>query len=895
MRIKPRFAALAAAVALEPRLIERPGVMAPTLAPAAWSDARVEAWLDWAEALSTDLPQDAAALDDHAAWLDGAADRWAHRLGAWGRAQGVFPTASAAAVFAEELSASLLLGLAAPSLVLNDGVRPDGAGGHAPGAAFISLSEPGARRRLADLTAARRGERLAQRAAEALSDALRAVADAVDRCEGPREACADPVANPALARAALIARRCGASDADIVRAAEGESPAVSLPARPVRAVTPVLAPRDSVASGGPEALAVGEAALEGGLALTFNPRDAEALADAGVEARAALHLPLLATLAGDAFDEALDDLVRLWVVALEIETAVGFCPDAASARRRDAARPIALGLSGLADWAVATNAEDTKTLAASIGARISAAAGAASSELAARLGPCAEWDAVKDEAADLATQRGQDASSVARHGRRHAAISLFAADAEIELRLGASPFAATDLFQTEDGETERRLRPSLARAIARAGGDVEDAERRLFGRRTLMGTPGLNHSALRDLGFTDLELEAVEGALARTDQLSAVFAPPVLDAGFIGDVLGLSAEDGGDLLPRLGFDDAAIEAARAAVFGHADLSGWTAAPDVLRDLLARDPADFEADLRRAIEPFSDAPDAAPDLIDWRAGPLQAARVLGQAARDGRRAVVLRRAAPPADFRLDLPEPDAPPQRRLEPEAKTVERVVEKVVERDRTRRKLPDRRKGYIQKAAVGGHKVYIHTGEYEDGELGEIFIDMHKEGAAFRSLMNNFAIGISIGLQYGVPLDEFVDAFVFTRFEPAGRVTGNDSIRSATSILDYIFRELGVSYLERQELANAEPEGLNPDGLGAAATNDAEPVPAARFISKGFARGAAPDNLVVVPFGRKAETPRPNAPTEAVACPECGDFSLQNRGGGWVCDTCGAAPQMQG
>ncbi len=193
----------------------------------------------------------------------------------------------------------------------------------------------------------------------------------------------------------------------------------------------------------------------------------------------------------------------------------------------------------------------------------------------------------------------------------------------------------------------------------------------------------------------------------------------------------------------------------------------------------------------------------------------------------------------------------------------------------------------------MGGHKVYIHTGEYEDGELGEIFIDMHKEGAAFRSLMNNFAIAISIGLQYGVPLDEFVDAFVFTRFEPAGRVTGNDSIRSATSILDYIFRELGVSYLERQELANAEPEG-NPDGLGVA-TNDAEPVPAARFISKGFARGAAPDNLVVVPFGRKSEAPRDTLPTEAVACPACGDFSLQNRGGGWICDTCGAAPQMQG
>ena len=879
MRIKPRFAPLAATVALDPRLIERPGVMTPTLAPVDWSDARVETWLDWAEGLPTDLPEDNVAPDeDHTAWLGGAADAWAQRLGAWGHELGLFDSADAAETFTDELWASLLLGLAAPQ---------------APSATLavpvcLPLSEPGATRRLADLSASRRGQRLAGRAAEALADALTGVADAVDRCEGPREACADPVANPALARAALIARRCGASDADIIRAVEGETQNIALAAPAAHALTPVLASRDSIASGGPEALAVAEAALEGDLALTFAPRDAEALTDSVLEARAILHLPALAAVAGEHFDEALDDLTRLWVVALEIETSIR-----TDSPRRDAVRPIALGLSGLADWAVATDAEKPTDLAASVGARVSAAASAASTDLAALLGPCAEWDAVSDEAIDAARHRGHETKALKRCGRRHAVINLFVRDPELELRLGASPFTATDLFQTEDGETEPRLRPSLARAIARAGGDIESAERRLFGRRTLVGAPGVNHSALRDLGFTDVELEAVELALGQTNMLSAVFAPAVLNAGFIGDVLGLTVEDGADLLPRLGFDADAIEAARAFAFGHADLSGWEAAPEALRDLLAADPVAFEAELRRAIEPFSDAPDASPDVIDWRAGSLQAARALGQAARDGRRAVVLRRAAPPADFRLDLAEPDAPDQRRLEPEARTIERVVEKVIERDRTRRKLPDRRKGYIQKAAVGGHKVYIHTGEYEDGELGEIFIDMHKEGAAFRSLMNNFAIAISIGLQYGVPLDEFVDAFVFTRFEPSGRVTGNDSIRSATSILDYIFRELGVSYLERQELANAEPEG-NPDGLGAA-TNDAEPVPAARFISKGFARGAAPDNLVVVPFGRKAETPRDAAPTEAVACPACGDFSLQNRGGGWICDTCGAAPQMQG
>jgi ribonucleoside-diphosphate reductase alpha chain len=137
------------------------------------------------------------------------------------------------------------------------------------------------------------------------------------------------------------------------------------------------------------------------------------------------------------------------------------------------------------------------------------------------------------------------------------------------------------------------------------------------------------------------------------------------------------------------------------------------------------------------------------------------------------------------------------------------------------------------------------------------------------------------------------VDAFVFTRFEPAGRVTGNDSIKSATSILDYIFRELGVSYLDRHELANAAPDD---DADGLADKPQGEAVPAARFISKGFARGSAPDNLVVLPFGKKAEPePRATTTTQAVACPACGDFSLQQRGPGWVCDTCGASPGQIG
>ena len=172
-----------------------------------------------------------------------------------------------------------------------------------------------------------------------------------------------------------------------------------------------------------------------------------------------------------------------------------------------------------------------------------------------------------------------------------------------------------------------------------------------------------------------------------------------------------------------------------------------------------------------------------------------------------------------------------------------ERVVERVLAR-LERHSLPNRRKGYTQKAKVGGHKVYLRTGEYEDGRLGEIFIDMHKEGAAFRSLMNNFAIAISIALQYGVPLEEFVDAFTFTRFEPAGPVEGNDTIKMATSILDYIFRELGVSYLGRYDLAHNAPQDITPDTVGKGESEGGpfrdgdDPLPVVkRLASKGYVR----------------------------------------------------------
>jgi ribonucleoside-diphosphate reductase alpha chain len=153
---------------------------------------------------------------------------------------------------------------------------------------------------------------------------------------------------------------------------------------------------------------------------------------------------------------------------------------------------------------------------------------------------------------------------------------------------------------------------------------------------------------------------------------------------------------------------------------------------------------------------------------------------------------------------------------------------------------------------------------------------------------MNNFAVAVSIGLQYGVPLEEFVDAFVFTRFEPAGPVTGNDSVKSTTSILDYIFRELGISYLGRHDLANVDPGELNADGLGhGSGAPGEEPQPASHFISRGFARGAAPDNLVFLPVTGRPSNPA--IPAAADVCAACGDVAVVRKGASLICQTCGA------
>jgi ribonucleoside-diphosphate reductase alpha chain len=197
------------------------------------------------------------------------------------------------------------------------------------------------------------------------------------------------------------------------------------------------------------------------------------------------------------------------------------------------------------------------------------------------------------------------------------------------------------------------------------------------------------------------------------------------------------------------------------------------------------------------------------------------------------------------------------------------------------RRVLPNRRSGYTQKAKIGGHSVFLRTGEYEDGDLGEIFLDMHKEGAAFRSILNSFAIAVSLGLQYGVPLEEYVDAFTFTRFEPNGIVQGHDYIKMATSVLDYIFRDLAISYLGRHDLGQIKPEDL----AATAARGSSAP-------ETGYVRKEAESESGRTGRSAAARDPRRTARRkgyEGDPCPVCGHLTLVRNGTCMKCETCGA------
>jgi ribonucleoside-diphosphate reductase alpha chain len=461
-----------------------------------------------------------------------------------------------------------------------------------------------------------------------------------------------------------------------------------------------------------------------------------------------------------------------------------------------------------------------------------------------------------------------------KHGYRNAQVSVIAPTGTIGLVMdcdttGIEPdFALVKFKKLAGGGYFKIINRAVPEALSGLGYSAAAAKEIVdyaVGHGTLKGAPGINHETLAQRGFTQDKLDAIEAGLKSAFDIKFAFNKWSLGEEFCREALHLTEEQlndpAFDMLAALGFAKTAIEAANIYCCGAMTLEG---APGLKAEhlpvfdcanpcgrlgkrflswqshvhMLAAAQPFISGSISKTINMPNDATVAECKeayMLSWKLAlkanalyrdgsklsqPLQS-QLLADDEDDAEEVAAELAANKPASARAEV----------------LAERIVERIVERAiREREKLPSRRKGYTQKAIVGGHKVYLRTGEYDDGRLGEIFIDMHKEGAAFRSLMNNFAIAISLGLQYGVPLDEYVDAFTFTRFEPAGFVQGNDFIKSATSILDYIFRELAVSYLERHDLAHVSPEETGGTTLGGGeADTRARPEAA---VSHGLLRG---------------------------------------------------------
>jgi ribonucleoside-diphosphate reductase alpha chain len=513
--------------------------------------------------------------------------------------------------------------------------------------------------------------------------------------------------------------------------------------------------------------------------------------------------------------------------------------------------------------------------------------------------------------------------------------------------------------------------PAALETLGYGSAEIEEIVSYAVGHGTIGNAPGINHTSLIGHGFGPNELAKVDAALASAFDIRFVFNQWTLGTEFCTNVLGIPAEKLNDptfdLLAHLGYSKRDIEVANDHVCGTMTLEG---APHLKVEhykvfdcanpcgkkgkrylsveshitMMAAAQSFISGAISKTINMANDA------TIEDCQKAYELSWSLGVKAnalyRDGSKLSQPLAASlvEDDDEAADILESGTPQQKAQVLAEKIVEKVIIKEIQKSH-REKLPERRKGYTQKAIVGGHKVYLRTGEYEDGKLGEIFIDMHKEGAGFRAMMNNFAIAVSVGLQYGVPLEEFVDAFTFTKFEPAGMVQGNDSIKNATSILDYIFRELAVSYLDRTDLAHVKPSGASFDDLGRgeeegvsnikemsgeAASRSLEVLK--QISSTGYLRKRLPQELVVFQGGQTMarasgdgmdpmtmlatlvpETATVSAAMttttavasgsvsmdartkarlqgyEGEACGECGNYTLVRNGTCMKCNTCGA------
>jgi ribonucleoside-diphosphate reductase alpha chain len=497
-----------------------------------------------------------------------------------------------------------------------------------------------------------------------------------------------------------------------------------------------------------------------------------------------------------------------------------------------------------------------------------------------------------------------------KHGYRNAQATVIAPTGTIGLVMdcdttGIEPDFALVKFKKLAGggyfKIINRAVPDALRALGYREAELAEIEAYAVGHASLRQAPAINHATLTARGFTPEVLETLEGSLAAAFDIKFVFNKWTLGEDFLLRVLRVPAEKladpAFDVLAFLGFSKAEIEAANVHVCGAMTLEG---APHLKKEhyavfdcanpcgKLGKRYLSVESHIRMmaAAQPFISGAisktinmpnDATVEdcknayMLSWRLA-LKANALY----RDGSKlsqplnAALIEDEAEEADDAVEALIAMPAAARAVTVTEKIVERVIERI-EKVREQEKLPTRRKGYTQKSKVGGHTIFLRTGEYEDGRLGEIFIDMNKEGATLRALLNNFAIAISLGLQWGVPLEEYVDAFTFTKFDPAGPVQGNDTIKSATSILDYIFRELAISYLDRYDLAHVSPDDLPASAPGRfeQGNPDGGDTQAKTVVSKGLTRGKTDQlNFLVVGGGRAGDG---RFETQAAAIPVIG------------------------
>jgi ribonucleoside-diphosphate reductase alpha chain len=463
-----------------------------------------------------------------------------------------------------------------------------------------------------------------------------------------------------------------------------------------------------------------------------------------------------------------------------------------------------------------------------------------------------------------------------KHGYRNAQATVIAPTGTIGLVMdcdttGIEPdFALVKFKKLAGGGYFKIINAAVPEALRTLGyseAQIAEIDAYAVGHGNLNQAPGVNPSTLRAKGFTDEKIAAVNAALKSAFDIKFVFNKWTLGEEFCKSALGLTQEQLDDfsfeMLPALGFSKKDIEAANIHVCGAMTLEGaphlkveqypvfdcanpcgkigkrYLSVESHIRMMAAAQPF-----ISGAISKTINMPNEA-TVEDCKSAYMLSWKLALKANalyRDGSKLSQPLNASLIADNDDEEDEIEAVVAMPAAAQAAVVaEKIVERIIERQvHFREKLPNRRKGYTQKAVVGGHKVYLRTGEFDDGRLGEIFIDMHKEGAAFRAMMNNFAIAISLGLQYGVPLEEYVEAFTFTKFEPAGMVQGNDAIKNATSILDYVFRELAVSYLARHDLAHVDQSDFASTALGRG-ISEGKSTP----FSKGLTRGASPLKVV--------------------------------------------------